>query len=105
MLNAIKSISKIPEDIDLIAPAILEPILEIKNKTSNFQESHLGLGEVLIALSICSTTNPVAKKALASLDKLHGAQFHATHMIPDEEMIVLSNLGIDATCGTEIDTN
>ena len=103
MLNAIKSVSRIPDDIDLIAPAILEPILAIKNKTSNFQESHLGLGEVLIALSICSTTNPVAKKALDSLDKLCGAQFHATHMIPDDEMIVLSNLGIDATCGTEID--
>ena len=103
MLNAIKSVSRIPDDIDLIAPAILEPILAINNKTSNFQESHLGLGEVLIALSICSTTNPVAKKALDSLDKLRGAQFHATHMIPDDEMIVLSNLGIDATCGTEID--
>lgn len=103
MLNALKSISRIPDDIDLIAPAILDPILQIKDKTSNFQESHLGLGEVLIALSICSTTNPVAAKALASLDKFCGAQLHATHMIPDDEMIVLSNLGIDATCGTEID--
>ena len=56
-------------------------------------------------LSICSSTNPVVKKALDNLEKLKGAQFHATHMIPDDEMIVLSNLGIEATCGTEIDTN
>ena len=105
MLNAIKAISRIPEDMDLIAPAVLEPILEIKNKTSNFQESHLNIGEVLIALSICSSTNPVAKKALSNLEKLRGAQFHATHMIPDDEMIILSNLGIDATCGTEIDVD
>ena len=96
-------ISRIPDDMDIIAPAVLEPILEIKNKISNFNESYLSLGEVLMALSICSTTNPMAKKALASLDKLRGAQFHATHMIPDDEMIVLSNLGIDATCGTDID--
>ncbi len=105
MINTIKVISKIPDEMDLIAPAVLEPILEIKNKTSNFKESYLKIGEVLIALSICSTTNPVVKKALDNLEKLKGAQLHATHMIPDDEMIVLSNLGIDATCGTEIDIN
>ena len=105
MINAIKAISKIPDEMDLIAPAVLEPILSIKNKTSNFQENYLKIGEVLIALSICSTTNPVVKKALDNLEKFKGAQLHATHMIPDDEMIVLSNLGIDATCGTEIDTD
>ena len=105
MLNALKTINKIPDEVDLIAPAVLEPILEIKNKTSNFKESYLRLGEVLIALSICSATNPLAKKALESLDKLAGAEFHATHMIPDDEMVTLSNLGINATCGTEIDIN
>ena len=102
-LNALKVINKIPDEVDLIAPAVLEPILEIKNKTSNFKESYLKLGEVLIALSICSTTNPVVKKLLDNLDKLSGAELHATHMITDDEMVVLSNLGINATCGTEID--
>ena len=87
-----------------MAPAVLEPILKIKNKTANFKENHLRLGEVLIALSICSTTNPTAKKALENIKELNGAEFHATHMIPDDEMIILSNLGVNATCGTEIDT-
>ena len=105
MINAIKTLTKIPDEVDLISPAVLEPILEIKNKTSNFRESYLRLGEVLIALSICSTTNPIVKKALSNLDKMAGAQLHATHMIPDDEMVVLSNLGINATSGTEIDMN
>ena len=105
MINAIKHLTKIPDEVDLIAPAVLEPILEIKNKTSNFKESYLKFGEVLIALSICSSTNPIVKKALANLDKLEGAQLHATHMIPDDEMVVLSNLGINATSGTELDVN
>lgn len=102
-LNALKSVSKIPDEIDLIAPAVLEPILAIKNKTSNFKETHLHIGEVLIALSICSTTNPVVKKTLDSLSKLEGAELHATHMIADDEIVVLSNLGINATSGTEVD--
>lgn len=105
MINAIKELTKIPDEVDLIAPSVLEPILEIKNKTSNFKESYLKIGEVLIALSICSTTNPVVKKALTNLEKLRGAEFHATHMIPDDELVVLSNLGLNATCGTEIDIN
>ena len=105
MLNTLKTISHIPDEVDLIAPAILEPILEIKNKTSNFKESYLKLGEVLIALSICSTTNPTVKKVLENLDKLTGAELHSTHMITDDEMIILSNLGINATCGTEIEIN
>ncbi len=105
MLNALKTLSKIPDEVNLISPSVLEPILEIKNKTSNFKESYLKLGEVLIALSICSTTNPVVEKALERLDKLAGTELHSTHMITDEEMIILSNLGINATSGTEIDIN
>ncbi|MBR3157107.1 DUF1846 domain-containing protein [Candidatus Saccharibacteria bacterium] len=105
MLNALKTISRIPDEVDLIAPAVLEPILEIKNKTSNFKESYLKLGEVLIALSICSTTNPMVKKVLENLDKLKGAELHCTHMISDDELIILSNLGINATSTPEIDIN
>ncbi len=105
MLNTLKTVNRIPDEIDLIAPAVLEPILEIKNKTSNFKETYLKLGEVLIALSICSTTNPIVKKILENLDKIKGAELHSTHMITDDEMIILSNLGINATCGTEIDIN
>ncbi len=104
-LNCLKVLNRIPDEVDLIAPAVLEPILEIKNKTSNFKESYLKLGEVLIALSICSTTNPIVKKVLESLDKLQGAELHSTHMIADDELVVLSNLGINATSGTEIDIN
>ena len=103
LINAIKQLTRIPDEVDLIAPAVLEPILEIKNRTSNFKESYLKFGEVLLALSMCSTTNPMVKKALSNLDKLKDAQFHATHMIPDDEMVVLSNLGINATSGTEVD--
>ena len=103
MLNALKELTKIPDEVDLIAPAVLDPILEIKNKISNFKETHLNLDEVLIALSICSSTNPIAKKALDNLDKLKGAQLHSTHMLKDSELVTLSNLGIDATCGTEVD--
>lgn len=105
ILNTLKTISRIPDEVDLISPTVLEPILEIKNKTSNLKQSYLNLGEVLIALSICSTTNPVVKKVLENLDKLQDTELHSTHMLADDELIILSNLGINATSGTEIDIN
>ena len=105
ILNALKYITKIPDEVDLISEIVLEPILKIKNQTSNFKESYLRLDEVLIALSISSTTNPVAKKALDNLDALRGCEFHATHMIPDSELQILNNLGLQVTSGTENDIN
>ena len=103
LLNAVKVLTKIPDEVDLIAPSVLKPILDIKNKVSNFAKKQLNVDEVLIALSICSTTNPIVKKALESLEKMKGAELHATHLIPDDELVVLANLGINATCGTELD--
>ena len=102
-LNTIKVLTKIPDEVDLIAPTILKPILDIKNQVSNFARKQLNLDEVLIALSICSTTNPTVKKALESVEKLRGAELHATHLISDDEFVVLANLGINATCGVELD--
>lgn len=102
ILNTLKQLTKIPDEVDLISEVVLEPILEIKNQTSNFKESYLKLGEVLLALSICSTTNPTVKKALDHLDKLKGAEFHATYLISDEEVLILNNLGVNVTCSPEI---
>ena len=103
ILNAIKSITKIPDDVDLLAGNVLEPVLKLKDKTLNFKETTLRLNEVLISLSICSATNPIIKKALSNLQKLENTQMHATYMIPDDEMIVLNNLGINVTCEAEAD--
>ena len=102
-LNTLKALGRIPDEVDLISPSVLEPILRIKDRTSNFKETNLHLGEVLIALSICTATNPIVKKLLDSLSKLQGAELHSTHMLTDDELITLSNLGINATSGTEID--
>ena len=103
ILNALKTINRIPDSVDLIAPAVLTPILDIKDRISNFKAHYLDLSEVLIALSICSTTNPVAKKALETLPKLADTELHSTHMLSDNEMVTLMNLGVNATYTPELD--
>ena len=101
ILNAIKSLTKIPDDVKLLSPKTLEPIINLKNITYNFHESTLKLNEVLLALSICSVTNPIIAKSLDNLSRLRGSEMHATYIVPDSELVILNNLGINITCDCE----
>ena len=95
IINAIKVLSKIPDNINLLSPSILEPILkQRKNKSNN----PLQLPEVMIALSVCSVTNPVVEKALSCLDKLKGCEAHASYIVTNGDKKVLTDLGIILTC-------
>ena len=94
IINAIKVLSKIPDEIDLLSPTVLEPILKQRKKNKN----PLQLQEVLIALSVCSVTNPVVEKALSCLDKLKNCDAHATYIVTNGDKKVLTNLGIRLTC-------
>lgn len=99
VLNAIKHLSKIPDDIYLLSPSILEPILELKKKMHS--GDRLNLSEVLTALSICSVTNPLAAKALSSLSKLKDCEAHATYIVTNGDKKTLKDLKINLTCENE----
>ena len=105
IINAIKTLTKIPDDVDILSPNVLEPILKLKEQTLNFKETTLKLNEVLLALSITSATNPVAREALSKISELRNCQLHATYLIPEAEARILNNLGINATCDTEANIN
>lgn len=93
VINAIKILSKIPDNINLLSPTILEPILKQRKNNTPLQ-----LPEVMIALSICSVTNPMVEKALSCLTKLKGCDAHATYIVTNGDKKVLTELGIRLTC-------
>lgn len=99
VLNAIKQLSKIPDDIYLLSPTILEPILKLKKELGT--GDRLTLSEVLTALSICSVTNPLAAKAMSNLKKLKGAEAHATYIVTGSDKRMLKDLQINLTCEDE----
>ena len=99
VLNAIKYLSKIPDDIPLLSPSVLNPILDLK-KSMNTGD-RLNLTEVLTALSICSVTNPLAAKALSSLPKLNSSEAHATYIVTGPDKKALKDLKINLTCESE----
>ena len=93
IINAIKVLSKIPDNINLLSPSILEPILKQRKNNTPLQ-----LPEVMIALSICSVTNPMVEKALTYLNKLKNCDAHATYIVTNGDKKVLTELGIRLTC-------
>ncbi len=97
-LNAIKEITGIPDQEYLLSPTILDGIYKMKKKTSYNTSYFLNLPEVLIALSICSVTNPIIEKALNELEQLRGADAHSSYIIEKSELNALKNLGINLTC-------
>ena len=97
ILNAVKELTKIPDDVDLLSKSVLEPILKLK-PLGNYTSNSLNLEEVLIALSICSATNPIVKRALKNLSKLSGLEAHASFMVYNGDLNTLKRLNINLTC-------
>jgi len=95
IINTIKYLSNIDDEINLLSPVILEPILNLK---TNKNKKRLQLQEVLIALSICSVTNPIISNALKQLDKLKNCEAHASFIITADEVKTLKDLKILLTC-------
>ncbi len=98
ILNAVKNIAGIPDPEYLLSPSVLDGIYKMKQKTSYKTSYFLNLSEVLIALSICSMTNPIIEKVINDLDKLRGCEAHASYIIDKSELNVIKNLGMNLTC-------
>ena len=98
ILNAIKHFANINDEILLISPVILEPIINLKSKTLMSKNVALDTEEVLIALSISAATNPMAQVAMEKLHMLKGSQAHCTNILGKNDEQTLRKLGIDLTC-------
>lgn len=101
ILNAVKYLANISDEILLISPVILEPIKNLKTKILNSSNPALDCEEILIALSICAATNPVAQVAMDKLFLLNGCQAHSTAILNRNDEQTLGKLGIDITCDPE----
>lgn len=98
LLNAIKELAGIGDDIPLLSPVILNTIQELKEKELHSQITALSVNEVLIALSISAVTNPTAQVAFDKLNELKDTEAHSTVMLNKDDEQTLKKLGIEVTC-------
>ena len=98
LLNALKELAGIDDEIKLISPEILSPIQDLKVTHLGNQNPRLHTDELLIALSICAVTDEKAKRAIEQLQHLKGSEVHSSVILAQADMNVLRKLGINLTC-------
>ncbi|MBQ4537769.1 MAG: DUF1846 domain-containing protein [Lachnospiraceae bacterium] len=98
LLNALKALAEIDDNVRLISPATIGPIQDLKVKHLGNRNPRLHTDEVLIALSICAATDETAKRAMEQLQHLKGSEVHTSVILSQIDMNVMRKLGINLTC-------
>lgn len=101
ILNAIKYLSNIADEIHMISPVVIKPIVTLKTEVLEGKDGILTAQEILNALCVCCATNPVAKLAVDNLKGLRGCQAHSSAMLGQPEEQLFRKLGVDITCDPE----
>ena len=97
LLNCLKELAGIPDDIELISPNIIEPIQRLKTEIMGNHNPRLHTDEILIALSIGAVTNDTVKKALAQVPYMNGLEAHSTVILSRVDEQVFRKLGVNIT--------
>ena len=95
LLNAVKALAGIDKKLPLIAPGVIEPIQHLKVEHLGNHNPRLHTDELLIALAICSVTNPMAGCAIEQLDKLKGCEAHSSVILSHVDADLFKKLGIN----------
>ena len=98
LLNALKKLAGMPDELHLISPVVLDPIQHLKVDHLGNRNPRLHTDETLIALSICAATNPMAEMAMQQLSKLRGCEVHSTVILSAVDEKTFKRLGCNLTC-------
>jgi uncharacterized protein (UPF0371 family) len=97
LLNALKVLGGIDDNLHLIEAKVLEPICDLKTKYLKHKNPRLHTDEVLLALTISALSNPISKSAKENLEKLRGSDAHFTVILSEEDEKILKRLGINVS--------
>jgi uncharacterized protein (UPF0371 family) len=97
VLNAVKTLAGIPDNIDLLPSAIIHNLTFLKRDIFGMEAESLDVSETLVALSISSASNPSAEAGLNALLKLRGCEMHMTHIPTQGDQVGLRRLGLNLT--------
>ena len=104
LLNVLKELGGIDDDVKLLSPTIIEPIQKMKTGVLGNHNPRLHTDEVLIALSICAATDELAQKALDQVSKLKGLEAPSSVILSRVDEQVFRKLGVNLTCEPKYQT-
>ena len=97
LLNALKTLGGIDDDLDLISSDVLEPVCELKTKYLKHKNPRLHTDEVLLALTISALSDSIAKSAIEQLKNLEGSDAHFSVILSEEDERNLRRMGINVS--------
>ena len=98
LLNALKKLAGIDQELDLVSAAAIEPIQTLKTNYLGSRNPRLHTDEILIALSSSAAENETAAVALQQLSKLKGCDMHSTVILSSVDTDTIKRLGMYLTC-------
>ncbi len=98
LLNALKKLGGINDDFLLLPPVVVEPVQYLKTEALGNHNPRLHADEILIALAISATTNPMAALAMEQIPKLRGCEAHTSVIVSNVDKDIYRKLGINLTC-------
>jgi len=101
VLNAVKVLANIPDNIHLLPPLVTTSLGHFKKDVLKGKMTSLDLEEMLIALSISATMNPAADMAIEKLKELNDCELHLTHIPTPGDAAGLRKLGVRVTSDPE----
>lgn len=98
LLNAVKALGGLKDEVKLVAPEAIEPIQILKTDYLGSQNPRLHTDEILIALSSTAAHSEDAKLAMNQLKKLKGCEAHSTVLLSAVDEQTFKRLGLLLTC-------
>lgn len=102
ILNALKKIANIPDNIDLLPKSLINNLRILKEKMCSNSNPSLDVSEILITLALSAPTNPFACECLNKIHLLKNTEMHTTHLPTKGDEIGLRELGINLTTDAEL---
>ena len=104
LLNALKLVAGIDDDLDVISPEVIEPIQKLKTEYLGNHNPRLHTDEVLVALSVSAVNNPLARRAFEAIPGLKYSEVHSTVILSQVDAATFRKLGANLSCEPQYQT-
>ena len=98
LMNALKAVSGVDDDIYVISDDVIKPICTLKTSTLRSKNPRLHSDETLLALSVSSATDPLAQQLLDHVDDLRGCDAFFSVILSATDERLYRTLGINVCC-------
>jgi uncharacterized protein (UPF0371 family) len=97
LLNALKALAGIDDKLLLLSRNVIEPIQNMKTGALHNNSVKIHVEEILIALAIQATTNPLAEVCMSKIHELENCEAHSSCLLAPIDLKTLNKLRLRVT--------